>query len=147
MAEGGQNENVDLVAELLATPFSRRTFQAKLDIVRRGRPTPELPNLTQQGKGFVRHFQTANYERYPWLTGSDGSSKLYCWECILFAKERLGVWSHTGFANLGCFTKAATRHQGTTGHLQATVPLKTFGDTRVDEQLNEQSAQGKRAAQ
>ena len=54
MAKGGQNENVDLVAELLTTPFSRRTFQAKLYIVKRGRPTPELPNLTQQGKGFVR---------------------------------------------------------------------------------------------
>ncbi|CAM4596457.1 unnamed protein product [Leuciscus chuanchicus] len=52
--------------------------------------------------------------------------------------DRLGVWSHTGFANLSCLTKAAARHQITAGHLQATVLLKTFGETRVDLQLNEQ---------
>lgn len=57
----------------------------------------------------------------------------------LFASDRFGVWSHTGFANLSCLTKAATRHQSTAGHLQAMVLFKTFGDTRVDLQLNEQA--------
>ncbi len=52
--------------------------------------------------------------------------------------DRHGVWSHTGFANLSYLTKAAARHQSTAGHLQATVHLKTFGETRVDLQLNEQ---------
>ena len=135
MAEGG--EEIDLVADILTTPFSRRTFQEKLDIVRRGRPTPALASLSQPGKGFVRHFQISNYERYPWLTASERHCKLYCWEC-LFAIDRFGVWSYTGFANLSCLTKAATRHQSTAGHLQATAVLKTFGDTRVDLQLNEQ---------
>ncbi|KAG7513368.1 zinc finger MYM-type protein 1-like [Solea senegalensis] len=130
--------SVDLVADILARPFSRRTFQEKLDLVRGGRPTPELANLSQPGKGFVRHFQASNYERYPWLTASDGRCKLFCWECLLFAKDKFSVWSYTGFANLNCLTKAATRHQSTAGHLQATVLLKTFGDTRVDSQLNEQ---------
>ncbi|XP_055017683.1 zinc finger MYM-type protein 1-like [Boleophthalmus pectinirostris] len=135
MAEG---EDIDLVADLLSTPFSRRPFQEKLDIVRRGRLTPALASLSQQGKGFVRHFQTTNYERYPWLTASEKRCKLYCWECLLLATDRFGVWSHTGFANLSCFTKAATKHQSTAGHLQATVRLKTFGDIRVDLQLSEQ---------
>ena len=36
MAEGG--EDIDLVKDIVKTPFSRRTFQEKLDIVRRGRP-------------------------------------------------------------------------------------------------------------
>lgn len=137
MAEGG--EEIDLVADILATPFSRRTFQEKLDLVRRGRPTPELASLSQQGKGFVRHFQTGNYERYPWLTASEKRCKLYCWECLLLATDRFGVWNYSGFANLSCFTKAATRHQSTAGHLQATVLVKTFGDTRVDLQLSEQA--------
>lgn len=69
MAEGG--EDIDLVEDIVKTPFSRRTFQEKLDIVRRGRPTPTLASLSQSGKGFVRHFQIANYERYQWLTGSE----------------------------------------------------------------------------
>ena len=97
-----------------------------------------LSSLSQQGKGFVRHFQASNYERYPWLTALEKCCKLYCWECLLLGTDRFGVWSHTGFANLACLTKAATRHQSTIGHLQAMVHLKTFGDTRVDLQLSEQ---------
>ncbi|XP_051918603.1 zinc finger MYM-type protein 1-like [Hippocampus zosterae] len=131
--------DVDLVADLLCTQFSRRAFHKKLDIVRRGRPTPALAGLSQRGKGFVRHFQTSNYERYPWLTASETHCKLYCWECLLLASDRCGVWSHTGFSNLSCFTKAARKHQSTAGHLQATVRLKTFGDTRVHVQLSEQA--------
>lgn len=49
MAEGG--ENADLVADILARPFSRRTFQEKQDLVKGGRPTPVLANLSQAGKG------------------------------------------------------------------------------------------------
>lgn len=63
---------------------------------------------------------------------------MYCWECLLFATDRHGVWSHTGFVNLTCLTKTVTRHQSTAGHLQATVLSKTFGETRVDLQLSEQ---------
>ena len=137
MAEGG--EDIDLVKDLIITPFSRRTFQDKLDIVKRGRPTPPLASLSQPGKGFLRHFHIANYERFQWLTGSESHCKLYCWECLLFASDRHGVWSHTGFANLSCLSKAGTRHQSTAGHLQATVLLKTFGATRVDLQLDEQA--------
>ncbi|XP_049573527.1 zinc finger MYM-type protein 1 isoform X1 [Syngnathus scovelli] len=132
-------EEMDLVADLLSKPFSSRTFQEKLDIVKQGRATPKLASLSQPGRGFVRHFQSTNYERYPWLTGSEESCKLYCWECLLFATDRHGVWSHTGFGNLTCLTKAATRHQSTAGHLQATVLSKTFGETRVDVQPSERA--------
>ena len=133
-----RGEGVDIVADLLEKSFSRRIFSEKLEIVKQGRPTPQLAALTQPGKGFVRHFQNSNYERYSWLTASSGPCKLYCWECLLFATDRRGVWSHGGFSNLSCLTKAALRHQSTAGHLHATVSLKTFGDTRVDLQLNEQ---------
>ncbi|KAI3370541.1 hypothetical protein L3Q82_025298, partial [Scortum barcoo] len=43
-----------------------------------------------------------------------------------------------GFANLRCLTKAAGQHQAMAGHLQAAVLLRTFGEARVDLQLNEQ---------
>ena len=118
---------------ILKTNFSRKVRHCQ------ERSTPTLQSLSQAGKGFVRHFQSSNYERYQWLTGSEKHCKLYCWECLLFASDRFGVWSHTGFANLSCLTKAATRHQSTAGHLQAMVLLKTFGDTRVDLQLNKQA--------
>ncbi|XP_077597993.1 zinc finger MYM-type protein 1-like [Stigmatopora nigra] len=136
--KSGDDLVMDLVADLLSKPFSRRTYQEKLDIIRNGRTTPKLASLSQTGKGFVRHFQSTNYERYPWLTGSEEHCKLYCWECLLFATDGNGVWSNTGFVNLTCLTKAATRHQSTAGHLQATVLSKTFGETRVELQLSEQ---------
>ena len=127
-----RGEGLDIAADLLKNTFSRRIFSEKLEIVKQGRPTPQLAALTQPGKGFVRHFQSSNYERYSWLTASSGHCNLYCWECLLFATDRCGVWSHGGFSNLSCLTKSALRHQSTAGHLHATVLLKTFGDTRVD---------------
>ncbi|XP_068160098.1 zinc finger MYM-type protein 1-like [Antennarius striatus] len=136
MAEGGKE--VDLVEDILATPFSSRTFQEKLNIVSRGRPTPMVASLTRQGKGFVRHFQTSNYDRYPWLTASEKLCKLYCWECLLFSSDRIGVWSHTGFVNLSCLTKAATVHQESSGHVKAAVLSKTFANAGADLQLSQQ---------
>lgn len=141
MTEGG--EDGDLVADLLRKPFSSRTLKEKLDIVRKGRPTPELASLTQPGKTCVRRFQVSNYECYPWLTGSEEKCKLFCWECSLLANDQLGVWSHTGFANLSCLTKAALRHQNTAGHLHATVLVKTFGETRVDLKPSDQVPKNK----
>ncbi|XP_029703746.1 zinc finger MYM-type protein 1-like isoform X1 [Takifugu rubripes] len=139
--EGGDDS--DLVADLLRKPFSSRTLKEKLDIVRKGRPTPELASLSQPGKTCVRRFQVSNYERYPWLTGSEEKCKLFCWECLLLANDQLGVWSHTGFANLSCLTKAALRHQNTAGHLHATVLVKTFGETRVDLKPSDQVPKNK----
>ena len=59
MAEGGAE--TDLIAGLLLKPFSRRTFQEKLDIVKKGRATLRLASLSQAGKGFVRHFESTKY--------------------------------------------------------------------------------------
>lgn len=129
----------DLVLDLLSRPFSGRSFADKLELVRRGRPTPPLAGLSQKGKGFVRHFQASNYKRYPWLTASESRCKLFCWDCLLLAVDRRGAWSYTGFANLSCLTKAATKHQVTAGHLHAAVLLKTFGEPRADPQLSAQT--------
>lgn len=59
----------DLVAGLLKTPFSGRSFTDKKEITK-GRPIPTLDLLTKASKGFVRHFKDCNYERYEWLTAS-----------------------------------------------------------------------------
>ena len=82
MTEGGGE--TDLIADLLLNPFSRRIFQEKLDIVKKGRATLALASLSQAGKGLT----------------------------------------------LTCLSTA--------GHLQAMVLSKTFGETRVDQQLSEQ---------
>ncbi|KAF3847096.1 hypothetical protein F7725_020124, partial [Dissostichus mawsoni] len=75
--------------------------------------------------------------KIPWLTGSVSHKRLYCWEFLLFGTEK-GTWNWKGYANLSCLTKAAQKHQNTAGHLKATVTMKTFGDSRIDLQLDEQ---------
>lgn len=131
-----ENES-DVVASLLASPFSRRPFNEKLQLIKNGRPTPQL-QLNENLKKGERHFKTENYERYPWLTGCQKTNRLYCWSCLLFTTDKSSTWASSGFVSLTNLTKSAHRHQNSASHLQATVSLKTFGDTRVDLQLDEQ---------
>ncbi|XP_076836806.1 zinc finger MYM-type protein 1 [Brachyhypopomus gauderio] len=86
---------------------------------------------------FERHFNSSNYARYPWMTGSVREQKLYCWDCLLFGAES-GSWAKDGFCDLGSLSKSAHRHQNASSHLKATIRLKTFGGTRIELQLDEQ---------
>ena len=76
-----EDEN-DVVASLIASPFSRRPFTNKLEIIKNERPTPEL-ELKEKVKKVERHFKTDNYQRYPWMTGCKKTNRLYCWSCLL----------------------------------------------------------------
>lgn len=127
----------EIVASLIASPFSRRSFTNKLEIIKQGRPTPEL-ELKERVRHVERHFKTENYQRYPWMTGCTKTNRLYCWNCLLFTTDKSSTWVSGGFVSLSNLTKSAHRHQDSAAHLQATVSLKTFGDTRVDLQLDEQ---------
>ena len=70
----------DIVASLIASPFSRRFFTEKLQIIKNGRPTPKL-ELKEKVKKVERYFKTENYQRYPWMTGCKKTNRLYCWIC------------------------------------------------------------------
>ena len=85
-----------------------------------------------------RHFKTENDQRYPWMTGCKETNRLYCWSCSLFTTDKSSTWVSGGFVSLTNLTKSAHRHQDSAAHLQAMVNLKTFGDTRIDLQLDEQ---------
>ena len=90
----------DIVSHLLHhVPFSRLSFNDKLGLISKGRPTPEL-SVVQKTKSFERHFNSSNYMRYPWMTGSTKEQKLYCWDCLLFGAES-GSWAKDGFSDLG----------------------------------------------
>ena len=70
MATGGD----DIVADLLSVPFSRQSFNEKMDIVKKGRPTPGHLELNQPAKaGYVCHFQASNC-KYTWLTDTRGTT-------------------------------------------------------------------------
>ena len=107
----------DIVAYLLSLPFSRLPFNEKMDIVKKGRPMPEHLKLNQLAKaGYMCHFQTSNWERYTWLTGSVRRKRFYCRECLLSGNDK-GAWNWNGYCNLSSLTKAAKKHQNTACHL------------------------------
>lgn len=131
-----------IIESLLNKPFSQLKLEEKALIIKNGRPTPDLPNLTCQvatkNKSFNRHFQVTNYSEKSWLCGCPGINKIFCWPCLLFAgtNER-GVWT-TGYNDLNHLTTAMAKHQITQVHINNSIALKTFGNIRVDLLLDEQ---------
>ena len=64
MATGGDDIDTaggdDIIADLLSVPLPRRPFNEKMDIVKKGHPTPEHLEVNQPDKASdVRHFQAA----------------------------------------------------------------------------------------
>ncbi|CAH0393437.1 unnamed protein product [Bemisia tabaci] len=121
------------VDEVLERPYSRRTFAEKEDLLARGRPEPLLVNLKSKckdrGREFTRSFCKSNYVAYPWLTGCEIYSKLYCWPCLIFSDEK-NIWSHHGFSDLNHLSAAALRHERTANHTECFMKMKLFGKQR-----------------
>lgn len=130
-----------VISDLISTPFSRRHFPEKSEIIKTGRPCPAIPNLTSVHKDkkreYIRHFNTSQYENTIWLTGSCVLNKLYCWPCLLFSTEN-GVWSKVGFDNLNTLTLAISRHEKSINHIKCFLQINTFGRNRIDHLLDEQ---------
>lgn len=62
MATGGNDIDTaggdDIIADLLSVSFSRRLFDEKMDIIKKGCPTPKRLELHQPAKaGYVHHYQ------------------------------------------------------------------------------------------
>lgn len=127
-----------VVESILNRSFSTKPFHEKNSIIQQGRPTPELPDLTQKLKSFTRHFTISSYEKYTWLTGCTKLNALFCWSCLLFGQDRNTSWTKTGYVNLGSFSKAAVSHEQSVGHIRAAYMLVSFGKVRVDTQLDDQ---------
>ena len=76
----------DLIANI--RNFSRLDFQAKQEVIKNGRPTPELPDLMQtctvKGQKITCSFQKDWYTRKDWLCGCALKKRLYCFPCLLF---------------------------------------------------------------
>ena len=95
----------DIVNELLTkTPFVWLPYENKLEIVKTGRPQPPLPELKcehkEKNRVYTRGFNETNYKKYPWLTGSNKTNKLYCWACLLFSTDT-GLCNKTEFTLIG----------------------------------------------
>ena len=63
----------DMISSLLEKPFSSRTFDEKREIVERGKPKPDMKDLTTVCKGgtktVIRKFSSSKFDEIPWLQG------------------------------------------------------------------------------
>lgn len=125
-----------LIETLLKTPFSQKDFSTKMAVIQEGRPTSDLPNLITITKHCVRRFSNNNYyEKMKWLTGCNDINAVFCWPCLLFAKEKT-VWNCSGFKDMNNFYKATKRHEQSQNHLQNIIQLNTFGKTRIENAID-----------
>ena len=129
------------VKDILERSFSSRSYEEKLQILNTEKPKPALHNLVcsyrASGKDYTRHFATSHYENVDWLTGCETRSKLFCWPCLLFSRER-SVWNKQGYADLGHLTSATQKHERSQAHVKAFLDYRMFGQQRSDTLINGQ---------
>lgn len=131
------------ICVLLKQPFSRLNTQEKLMWIKTDRPVPQV-DIKQccevKGKTTYRHFKPENYIKFTWLTSCKIYNKLFCWPCLFFAtvEKDKSVWNTSGYDDLNHFHTAAAKHEKTRVHINSLVCMKSFGQTRIDLQLDQQ---------
>lgn len=130
---------VDVIAKLRA--FSKLDLQGKKDVIKNGRPTPELKDLLQVTgqRRTTRSFQSEWYNRKDWLCGCPTRNRLFCYPCLLFATGE-NVWNTTsmGYCDLKNLPRSLTKHESSTSHIHCQIALKMFGASQIDVALDEQ---------
>lgn len=128
--------NVTLIQRL--RKFSTFSFEQKKEVIRNGKPTPELKDLHQRkGQKIIRSFQTEWYSRKDWLCGCTTANKLFCFPCLLLSTSD-SVWTKTGYDDLNNLPAATLKHEKSKSHIHNQFALKTFGHSRIDLALDEQ---------
>ncbi|XP_039286744.1 zinc finger MYM-type protein 1-like [Nilaparvata lugens] len=130
-----------VIKSLLERPFSSRSFKEKKYLMNIGRPIPNLPNLMQNCGKFTRHFQSNNYKKYEWLAGSETLNALFCWNCLLFGRDRHTSWTENGFKHLGNLSKSLASHEITVNHICASLCAASIGQIRIETALDDQLKQ------
>ena len=104
--------DVCIISALLKRSFSSRGLQDQREMIKKGRPTPDLA-ITQKNKSFTRRFHLREYEATKWLAGSAVTNRLYCWPCLLFNPLAVGslCWTKEGYSDLKNIKSAIDKHQ------------------------------------
>lgn len=119
----------DIVCSLLETPFSRRSEAQQLEVLSTGRPVSNISITSSDKKGsqeFCRSFQSSFFDLKKWLCGSFYLKQLYCWPCLLFAHNRVGVWVSGGYNDIKHLSEATKKHEGSKDHMKNFAALKNF---------------------
>ena len=125
----------DLILKL--KNFSKLSFQSKVNILKKGRPVPDLKNLLPTTARKNRSFHKELYTKKEWLCGCALRNCLFCYPCLLFSTSD-NVWTKTGFCDLKNLPRSLSKHEKSNIHIQRQISFKRFGTSRIDLALNEQ---------
>uniref|UniRef100_A0A1Y9IWE9 BTB domain-containing protein n=1 Tax=Anopheles minimus TaxID=112268 RepID=A0A1Y9IWE9_9DIPT len=116
-----------IVCTLTKIPFASLSKESQQKIVRNGRPTTQMPNLTS------RCLNSLNLHATDWMTGCDRERKLYCWPCLLFNTSEYDVWGKRGFSDFCRLVSARTEHTKNVSHHAKSKTLKLWIETASDQ--------------
>ncbi|XP_065224105.1 zinc finger MYM-type protein 1-like [Planococcus citri] len=124
-----------IIDSLFTRTFGSRNFSEKLEIIKTGRPTPNLNLKTEVKDGQRRYFRSFRSEWYTevvWLCGCSHIQKLFCWPCFLFSTKVDDPFVRSGVTDMGNYQNLKARHDKSVAHVQSMVDLVKFGKSRVD---------------
>ncbi|XP_053675175.1 protein tramtrack, beta isoform [Anopheles nili] len=123
MASGSTPAYHCIVCTLTKIPFASLSKESQQKIVRNGRPTAQMPNLT------ARCMNSLNLHIHDWMTGCDRERKLYCWPCLLFNTSEYDVWGKRGFSDFYRLSSARIDHTKDVSHQAKSKTLKLWIET------------------
>lgn len=114
------------IQTLLMKQFSVVERGDRMDLILKGRPTPDLPGLEMNFDGKLLNFDTSMYVKHDWLCGSEALQAVFCWPCLLFASDRISYWTKLGYRELTSLTKATATHEESIGHIRSRFQYAVF---------------------
>ena len=95
---------------------------------------------------FLNIFHTSRlseqYQKLPWLCGCPDSKALYCFPCLVFAKDQNKTkWNTSGFYSLSNLSADSKSHMKNPDHLAAATALSLLGKVRINEEISTAAAQ------
>lgn len=125
---------VTTVDELLNMPFSNRSIEDKIRIVREGKPRPLMNKSSvtfreTDGVMETQQFSHKMYDQIRWLTACDKRECFFCWPCLLFMPPVL--WNKTGIFDLVTLTENLSKHEKSSEHAQAELHLQMFNQQHL----------------
>lgn len=121
--------------------YSHLTVERKVLIRDLGRPMPQLAGLQQKLKirnrpDSLRKFNTEFYRKTDWLCGCEVRNKLFCFPCLLCARNRNEAWVKEGVSDLAHLAKKIEKHESAVSHKNALVDLRILGRQNIIQQLD-----------
>lgn len=97
------------VSELKELVFSTLPLETKINVKQSGKPIPQLKIVQvtkSKNRDFKREFKSDIYEKISWICGCKETNRLYCFPCLLFAKQSgEPSWVNFGVSDLSHLTQ------------------------------------------